>query len=211
MRKEEVIDLHCGFFSDFGFDFHPENFLFQKSYPAGNQVVFIHYSEYPEASYLEYTLGVRIHQVEQVIHKFLPTLSDYSSRSLTLIQTLDAIHPDFPRRYVVQDNQELQESVFEVEKFFVQKGFSWMDQMIQPKELQNAFAQRKEKSFQTQNFVYSAFRGVTLAKLYQPQDYPMLRQFYLEQIKQKEMTPFTIASFLQLLDYLDHLEIKSAS
>ncbi|MCZ8133873.1 MAG: hypothetical protein O9252_00055 [Algoriphagus sp.] len=204
MRKEEVIDLHFGFFRDFGFDFHPENFLFQKSFPEGNQVVFIHYSEYPEVSYLEYNLGVRIHQVEQIIHKFLPTLSDYSTRSLTLIQTLDAINPDYPRRYAVKNNQELNESILAAERFFAQEGFKWLDQLVQPKVLQKAFAQRKDKSFQSQNFVYAAFRSVTLAKLYKPEDYPILREFYLDQIKQKEMTPFTIASFLRLLDFLDH-------
>lgn len=204
MRKEEVIDLHFGFFRDFGFDFHPENFLFQKSFPEGNQVVFIHYSEYPEVSYLEYNLGVRIHQVEQIIHKFLPTLSDYSTRSLTLIQTLDAINPDYPRRYAVKNNQELNESILAAERFFAQEGFKWLDQLVQPKVLQRAFALRKDKPFQSQNFVYAAFRSVTLAKLYKPEDYPILREFYLDQIKQKEMTPFTIASFLRLLDFLDH-------
>lgn len=204
MRKEEVIDLHFGFFRDFGFDFHPENFLFQKSFPEGNQVVFIHYSEYTEVSYLEYNLGVRIHQVEQIIHKFLPTLSDYSTRSLTLIQTLDAINPDYPRRYAVKNNQELNESILAAERFFAQEGFKWLDQLVQPKVLQKAFAQRKDKPFQSQNFVYAAFRSVTLAKLYKPEDYPILREFYLDQIKQKEMTPFTIVSFLRLLDFLDH-------
>jgi hypothetical protein len=118
---------------------------------------------------------------------------------------MDSVHPDFPRRFVIQDNLELHESILTAEKFFIEKGFRWMDQMIQPKELQMACAQRKDKPIQSQNFLYAAFRGVTLARLYHPEDYPRLRQFYLDQIEQKEMTPFTIASFLQLLDYLDHL------
>ncbi|WP_332911925.1 hypothetical protein [Algoriphagus boritolerans] len=79
--------------------------------------------------------------------------------------------------------------------------------MIQPENLERAFAERKDKAFKTQNFVYNSFRGVTLAKFYNPEDYPILRQIYLETIREREMTPFTIASFLQLLHYLDNLEV----
>ncbi|MBC6366160.1 hypothetical protein [Algoriphagus sp. AK58] len=210
MRKEEVIDLHFGFFKDFGFELHPQNLWFQKSFPEGNQVVFIHYSEYPEINYLEYNLGVRIHAVELIIHKFLPTLSDYSNRSITLIQAPSSINSDFPRRFSIHDNQNLDEAILMAEKFFIQEGFRWLDMMIQPQNLEKAFVEQKEKPFPTQNFVYSAFRGATLARLYNPEDYPALRQLYLEQIKQKEMTPFTIASFLQLLDFLDNLEVNSS-
>ncbi|KPQ09381.1 MAG: hypothetical protein HLUCCX10_16390 [Algoriphagus marincola HL-49] len=93
------------------------------------------------------------------------------------------------------------------EKFFVGYGFRWMDEMIIPENLEKAFADRKEKVFRTQNFVYYVFRGVTLARIYNLGDYPLLRNIYLQEIKKKTgMTPFTIASFLQLLDYLDHLE-----
>lgn len=88
MRKEEVIDLHYGFFKDFGFEFHPQNFLFEKSFPQGNQVIFVHYTEYPDATYLEYKLGVRIHAVESIIHKFLPTLSDFDLQMVQIIQKL---------------------------------------------------------------------------------------------------------------------------
>jgi hypothetical protein len=211
MRKEEVIDLHCGFFNDFGFEFQSQNFLFEKPFSLGNQVVFIHYTEYPDACYLEYKLGVRNHLVESIIHRFLPTLSDYANRSITLIQTPDAIVEEAPRRFVLTQASELADAIESAELFLVQNGFRWMDRMSDPKNLSLAFARQKSKPFPTQNFVYHAFRGITLTRLYNYSDYENLRQFYLEQIKQKEMTPFTIASFLQLLDYLDHLEIKSAS
>ncbi|MFN3759328.1 MAG: hypothetical protein ACK4SF_08940 [Algoriphagus aquaeductus] len=211
MRKKEVIDLHYGFFKDFGFEFHPQNFLFEKSFPQGNQVIFVHYTEYPDATYLEYKLGVRIHAVESIIHKFLPTLSDYASRSITLIQSPDLISSEYPRRYVLKDSEPILDCILSAENFFIKHGFPWMDEMIEPKNLELAFASHGEFPFQTQNFVYHAFRGVTLARLYNSPDYLNLRQLYLEQIKRKEMTPFTIASFLQLLDYLDHMEIKIAS
>lgn len=210
MRKEEIIDLHYGFFHDFGFELHPQNLWFQKSFPEGNQVVFVHYSEYTDLSYLEYNLGVRIHPVEQIIHKFLPSLSDYSNRSITLIQTLDSISPQFPRRFSINENHDLTEAMMSAEEFFIQKGFRWMDQMILPQNLEKAFASQKEKPFRTQNFVYTAFRGVTLARLYCEEDYVTLRKYYLEQIEKKDMTPFTIASFLRLLDFLDHLEVNSS-
>lgn len=206
MRKLEIIELHHQFFNDFEFEFHSSNLLYHKIFPQGQQVIFVHFTEYPDVSYLEYNLGIRIDAVEELIHRFLPSLSDYSNRSITLVQTPDKIGKSIPKRFIIENDSQLADAIMAAEKFFVMHGFHWLDDMIQPENLERAFAERKDKAFKTQNYVYNSFRGVTLAKLYNPSDYPILRQIYLENIKQREMTPFTIASFLQLLDYLDKLE-----
>lgn len=206
MRSTEILKLHHPFFTDFGFEFHPNQDLFFKSFPQGQQVVFVHYTEYPDCSYLEYNLGIRIHAVEQIIHQFLPSLSDYPERSITLVQTPDKIGKTIPRRFVLENTGNLAEAITSAEKFFVQHGFHWLDEMIQPNKLENAFVERKNNSFKTQNFVYNAFRGVTLARFYNSEDYPILRDSYLDQIKKEGMTPATIASYFQLLDHLDHLD-----
>lgn len=205
MRKEEVIDLHFGFFRDFGFAFHPQHLLFEKPFTEGNQVIFVHYTEYPDVSYLEYKLGIRNHLVETIIHKFLPTLSDYAQRSITLIQAPDAIQAGIPKRFVLDHEFNLIEAIEKGEEFLVKHGFHWLDTMSDSKSLELAFEIQQAQPFPNQNFVYHAFRGVTLARLYHREGYEELRQIYLHQIKQKELTPFTIASFLQLLDFLDHL------
>lgn len=207
----EVISLQQSFFEDFGYSLNPSSFIFEKVNSIGKQVIFIHYQEYPDTSYLDYKLGVRIDQVEEIIHRFLPTLSDYAERSITLIQTPDKIGKEIPKRFVLSNNSQLAKAIMAAEKFFVSYGFHWLDQMIKPQILEKEFAQRKQHEFRTQNFVYYAFRGVTLARLYNPDDYPILREIYLSEINHREMTPFTIASFLQLLDFLDHLEIKISS
>lgn len=205
MRKEDVIDLHFGFFRDFGFSFHPQHLLFEKPFTDGKQVIFVHYTEYPEVSYLEYKLGIRNDLVETIIHKFLPTLSDYAQRSITLIQSPDAIQPGFPKKFVLDQNFDLNEAMELGEEFMVKHGLHWLDQLSDVKSLEAAFECRKSRPFPNQNFVYHAFRGITLARLYHKKGYEELRQVYLEQIKENELTPFTIASFLQLLDFLDHL------
>ena len=206
MRKLEVIELHHQFFNDFDFKFHSSYLLYHKNFPQGKQVIFVHFTEYPDVSYLEYNLGIRIHTVEEIIHRFLPTLSDYADWSVALIQTPDKIGKLIPRLFVIENDGQLADAIMAAEKFFVLHGFHWLDSMIQPENLEKAFAERKDKAFKTQNFVYNSFRGVTLAKLYNPKDYIILRQLYLENIEQRDMTPFTIASFLQLLHYLDHLQ-----
>lgn len=209
MRRLEVIELHHKFFEDFEFDFHPAHLLYHKNFPQGQQVIFVHYTENPDSSYLEYSLGVRVNAVEEIIHKFLPALGGYSERSITLVHTPDRIDPNIPRRFVIENEGQLAESIVATENFFVDKGFQWLNEMIQPKNLESAFASPKhaDSGFITDNFVYNSFRGVTLAKLYNERDYPVLRNIYLQRIKQEQMTPFTIGSFLQLLNYLDHLEV----
>jgi hypothetical protein len=78
--------------------------------------------------------------------------------------------------------------------------------MINPLNLERAFVEQRNNSFKTQNFVYNAFRATALSKIYNPKDYPEVRKSFLRQIQEKDMTPFTLASFLQFLDYLDNLD-----
>lgn len=99
------------------------------------------------------------------------------------MQTPDKIGKLIPKRFVIENDSQLADAIMAAEKFFVMQGFHWLDEMIQPDNLERAFAERKDKPFKTQNFVYNSFRGVTLAKLYNPADYPILRQIYLENIK----------------------------
>lgn len=211
MRKLDVIGLHHGFFADFGFEFHSTQLQFIKEFPQGYQTVFVQFTEYPEVNYLEYNLGVRIHRVEQIIHRFLPTLGDYADRSVTLIQSPSKIGKLIPARFVLENDGQLAEAIMAAEKFFVSHGFHWLDQMIDPKQLERAFAERKEKSFASHNFVYNVFRGVTLARLYNDSDYPVLREIYLSEIQHRNMTPYTIGSFLQLLAYLDEGDFSTSS
>ncbi len=203
MIQIDVIELHQEFFRDFGFEYDSVEKLFYKSFPQGNQVIYLNFSEYSDINYLEYSLGVRIHQVEQLIHEFLPTVMDYADKSITLIQTPDKISKKLPPRYMIETEAQLQEVMDKAEKFFITLGFPWLDTMIDPFNLEKEFAGRKEKPFQTQNFVYNAFRAAALSRFYSIDDYPVIRQFYLEKIKEKDMTPFSIAAFLKFLDYLD--------
>lgn len=51
------------------------------------------------------------------------------------------------------------------------------------------------------------FRAIAMIRLYSPKDYPWIRQFYLEKIKEKDITPFSIAAYLQFPGYLDKVPV----
>lgn len=204
MRKLEVIERHQDFFAEFGFQFDSAYSFYIKNFEEGKQVIFVHYTDQPDESNLEYSLGVRIDLVEEIIHRFLPSLSNYSERSLTLTLPSYKISKEIPRKFVIHNNWELSQVLMKAEKFFVTDGFPWLGKMIDPVELERAFFHKRDYSFRTQNFIYNAFRATALAKLYNPQDYPLVREGFLSQIEQKHMTPFTIASYLQFLAFLDH-------
>lgn len=206
MNRVNFISLHSQFFQDYGFTWNDDFMIFQKSFPTGQQVIFVHYHENPTESTIEYSLGIRIHRVEELIHKFLPTLSGFSERSITLIQTLDKIGKEIPKRFEIHNDWEIAQVIMAAEKALVSDGFPWLDKMINPLNLELAFYERKAKSFKTHNFIYNAFRATALSKLYNPSDYQFLRQLFLEHIEEKQMTPFMIASFLKFLDYLDKLD-----
>jgi len=203
MHQEDLLRRQSSFFQDFGFALDPAQNVFKKSFNQGTQIIFIHYQPYPDGAYLEYNLGIRIDQVEYLIHQFLPSLQGQSDNSVTLVQTLDKIGRELPKRFFIENSARLSSALMNVEKFFVSYGFNWLDEMSDPMNLEAAFATRKDKKFKTQNFIYNAFRGTALSKIYKPEDYPQLRQTYLSMVQKSSTTPFTIASYLKFLNYLD--------
>lgn len=203
MEKEAIIAKHFDFFQDFGFLYHNSYGLFHKYFPLGRQAIFIHYTEYGEEAYLEYNLGVRVDWVEELIHQFLPTLKDYADRSLTLIQPANSVDQNFPYRFLLDHSLLLADAQETAERFFVEKGFEWLDRMIDPKNLQQEFYLRKEEGFKSQNYAYHVFRATALTKLYAPENYQELRAFFLSHLEHRGITPFTIASYFQFLNQLD--------
>lgn len=144
--------------------------------------------------------------MEELVKEYLPTPISYAEQSITLAETPHNLGNKYPRKIKISQKEELPAVVNSIEDFFLNTGFDWLDQMIDPIKLEQEFLNRKEDSFDTYSIEETAFRSTALSKLYNPQDYPILRQSFLEKINSPDMTPFTIATFLQFLNYLDKLE-----
>lgn len=132
---------------------------------------------------------------------------NHSDLSVTLLQTPNKINKNLPVRYIIDTEAQMLSAMESAENFFITQGFPWLDSMIDPLNLERAFVSRKDKPSKSQNFVYNMFRSTALTRLYFPKDYQWIRQFYLEKIKDKEMTPFSIGAYLQLLNYLDKVPV----
>jgi hypothetical protein len=207
MLKIDAIALQTSFFRDFGFEYNFVEKFFFKEFPIGKQIINLNFSEYSNTNYLEYTLGIRINRVENLIQKFLPNLMNHSDRSVTLLLTPHKINKNLPVRYVIETEAQLHQAMESAERFFITKGFIWLDSMIDPLNLEKAFISQKDKPSKSQKFVYNMFRATALTRLYSPKDYNWIRQFYLGKIKDKDMTPFSIAAYLQFLGYLDKVPV----
>ena len=207
MLKTDAIELHTSFFRDFGFEYNFVEKFFFKEFSIGKQIIYLNFSEYSNINYLEYSLGIRINRVENLIQKFLPNLMSHSDRSVTLLLIPHKINKNLPVRYVIETDAQLHRAMESAERFFITQGFTWLDSMIDPLNLEKAFISQKDKPSKSQNFVYNMFRATALTRLYSPEDYKWIRQFYLEKIKDKDMTPFSIAAYLQFLGYLDKVPV----
>ncbi|MEB2782045.1 hypothetical protein U3A58_16760 [Algoriphagus sp. C2-6-M1] len=206
MRKLDVVCLHDEFFTDHGFVFNQSQLFFEREFAHGKQVVFVHYVEGSKGNYLAYHVAIRINAVEELIQKYLPAPVSYAEQSITLTQTPHNLGNIYPQRMIISDENELSEVIHSAEDFFLKSGFHWLDQMIDPVSLEQEFLHQKENFFEPFNLVESAFRSTALSRLYNAKDYPVLRQFFLEKINSQEMTPYSIASFLKFLNYLDNLD-----
>jgi hypothetical protein len=205
MKIKEMILLHEEFLADSGFSLEKKQLHYSKPINHGKQIIFFHHTHLNDASYLEYQLGLRFEMVESIIHKFLPTLGDYKDRSITLVETLDKIDPNMPKRYFLENEMEINPTIEKVEEFLVKDGFPWMNHYSNGLNLERFFNEDPERNIVTQNFTYRSSRGIALAKLFNPTKYEEVRDIYLARMDEMQVTPFTVACFLNLLAYLDNL------
>jgi hypothetical protein len=206
MEIKDVISLHEDFLADFGFKLEKNSLHYVKETPKGKQMIFFHHTQHEEVSYLEYHLGIRLDEVENIVHRFLPSLGDYKERSITLVETLDRIDKEMPRRFLVENDIEIKEVIKTLENFLVKKGFKFLDTYSDGNNLEIFFNEDPSKPIVTQNFTYRSARGITLCTLFNPSEYQKTKKKYLDLLNEKQVTPFTLASFINLMDYLEHLK-----
>ncbi|WP_194775850.1 hypothetical protein [Pararhodonellum marinum] len=204
MTRSDFNNQLIDFFEDFGFKYQGKYHQFQKTTGEGIQVILVHLMEYNAASYLEYQLGIRIDRVEKLVHQFLPSMSDYESHSLTLIQTLDKIDGELPRRFLVNDTKETESVMATMEAFFIRSGFRWLDEFSDPVVLERYFNEHPLEKLVNQNYTYKANRGLALAHFFGKRDFLILKRAYLDQLRKLQVTDATIVSFLELSKVLEN-------
>ncbi|UJP64095.1 hypothetical protein [Mongoliitalea daihaiensis] len=203
MEKIQIMQLHRNFLEDFGFTIDNSILHYVKENVYGKQIVFFHLTQQKDVTVLEYNLGIRIDKVEYIVHKFLPSLGDYKEKSVTLVETMDAIEESFPRRFVIHDEKEIPTYIETVEKFLIKEGFHWLDSLLEGNALEEYFNANLDRPIVTQNFTYRSARGIVLAKLFNPERYHQIKDDYLRALDEIQVTPFTLACFLNLIAYLD--------
>ncbi|WPR76737.1 hypothetical protein [Algoriphagus sp. NG3] len=205
ISKSDIVELHSIFFKKYGFELNPCNSSFEKAFEGGKQVVAVYCFEGKEGIIVDYSFGIRIHAIEELVNQHLPTLINNVEESLTMDMPMGKLGNYRPGVIKISTALELDELVDNIEKFFSLKGFSWLDQMSDPHILEQQYYCKKRKPNNPNEMVEIAFRSIALSKLFNPENYPELRQAYLEKMDYREMTPLTIASFFHFLNYLDHL------
>ncbi|MFD2036142.1 hypothetical protein ACFSKL_15170 [Belliella marina] len=205
METNQMISLHEGFFEEYGFVLDPDTLHYTKLFAEGKQLIFFHHVQNPDANYIEYQLGIRFDAVEKIINEFLPSLGDFKERSVTHIATLDQINQKMSKRYFLEDDFEINEIFKKMEVFFIEEGFEWLDFYSIPQNLENLFNKNPDQELTTQNFTYRSARAITLCKLYNESEYENTKKAYLGKLEEMMVTPFTLATFLNLLGYLEDL------
>ena len=201
--SKEMKTAHQDFLGDFGFTLDSKLLHYVKLFDEGKQVIFFHHVSNSDSNCIEVQLGIRIDEVEEIINQFLPSLGDFSERSTTLIMPLDQINAKMQRRYFIEEEEDIALVLKQIENHLVKDGFKWLDQYSNPNHLEAYFNNNPDQEFITQNFTYRSARAITLCKLYNPDSYQENKKAYLDKLEEMMVTPFTLASFLNLLDYLE--------
>ncbi|AFL85445.1 hypothetical protein Belba_2914 [Belliella baltica DSM 15883] len=206
MEIKEMIYLQEDFLEDFGFELDPSLLHYTKSFSEGKQILFFHHIQNPDANYLEIQLGIRFDRVEEIINQFLPSLGNFRDKSVTHVIPINQIDRNMPKRFYLQNDFEVNDILKRIEAFLVKDGFHWLDKYTVPENMEFLFNKNPDQELTTQNFTYRSARAITLCKLYNEAEYEVTKRAYLDKLKEMMVTPFTLASFLNLLNHLENLD-----
>jgi hypothetical protein len=204
MEVEEIIIEHNHFLSDYGYKLDRKSFQYFKNFALGKKIVFFHHSQDENLSF-EYNLGIRFDHVEFIVHQFLPSLGDYQERSITLVESLNGISPSFDKKQLLSNESQVLNAIHESERHLIAEGFPWLEKYSSGPRLERYFNEYPDISIASQNFTYRSARGVILCKLFNPDQFEEVKTNYLAMLNEKQVTPFTLACFLNLLNYLKNL------
>lgn len=201
-----MVSLHQDFIKKSGFELDSLMYHYSKVFDGGKQVLFFHQIQYPNTRYIEVQLGVRFNLVENIINQFLPSLGDFKERSVTHVIPIYQLDSRLPRRFILQEEFEVNDLLTQIEEFLLKDGFHWLDKYSVPENMEMLFNNNPNQVLSNQNFTYRAARAVTLAKLYNKELFDLTKKAYLEKSAEMMVTPFTLASFLNLLNHLENLD-----
>lgn len=184
------------------FDLILEKKLFRKEFDFGFQSIIPSVSLHQGEAFIEIHLGIRHHQVEELLVQFTNHPTIYQTDTHTIIASIGKLLGKKYFRYKAKTEEDLYQVGNEIQGFMDQEGFHFLNhtQLQKLNELVNA--QPEQNSLYIYNNYHRCLRGIILAKMTHNLNFEQLGVIYLKRLKVLAVPDEQIQSFKRLVSFL---------
>ncbi|MEL7021310.1 MAG: hypothetical protein AAGK47_06880 [Bacteroidota bacterium] len=176
---------------------------FRRQTDQGFTCIIISISPYPDVSIVEFHLGIRLDDVENVAYPYTNGLSGFRPDSMTLVTPLSRLYQQPFQRFTVANESDVQLATTTLIQQLEDLGWDFLDTYQHRPNLEQLFNQEPTSPLRwTHHQVHRAMRGITLAKLNQRQDLPQLIKQYEQLLVRQYATELEQVNFEALCQFL---------
>jgi hypothetical protein len=193
------------FFERHAYTLLPERKQFRRLTDLGFQNVILSPAFYGDETMLEVNFGCRNNQVEQIAQQFLNNLPDYRPDANTLILSIGKFNGLQYFRYKIHSDDELYATCDQIEEFFVNQGFDFLESATTLPALDHLLNQRPDEPCQyVYNQAHRFYKGLIAARLNHNPDFDELVDSYRQLLIRQTQNPHEQLHFERLINYLQH-------
>lgn len=191
------------FFEDHGFKYIPRLNQYRKTLDTKFQNVIPSISIYDDTCIIEVNIGVRINQVEELVHQFTTHTEAFKSDTNTLMISLGRLRFGKPSKYQASNSNQLVEVVEDIHNYMETEGFDFLNQVSSIQALDEILNDKPaEDSPYMYNYYYRCLRGITIAKLNNNINMDQIAETYYEQLEKQAAPLLHQDNFKKLYAYL---------
>ncbi|GAB3336694.1 hypothetical protein GCM10027429_20290 [Marivirga atlantica] len=199
--KRNLLTNFNDFFGDFGYrSVEGENFYLQEIYHS-KKAIFLNLTEYKEGVMVEFMLGVSHTPTEMKLNELN---ENYTANAVQLSYHIyiDIIDNSLPKRTFLKIGESTKYYCSQMESFFVNAGFYWLDEYSKPSKLSNLMALSIIKDrYYDNNIWLMCQRSLLLKKFLEEPITESLFFTYYEFLQEKNFPESQLRAFLDLRSY----------
>jgi hypothetical protein len=197
------------FFTERGYAFMPEKKQFRRTTPTGFENILFAVSDYDDETWIEINFGVRHEQIEHIVQQFLGNLADFREDANTLVVSVGKYNDTKYFRYKVQNEDDLMITCEEIKRFFLTRGFDFMQQYASLRAIYLLFNDEPRKPCKyLYNQNHRCFKGLVAARLCNSERFLKLGDVYRNALMRMGATPDEMFSFERMLSFLLYLSVN---
>ena len=177
---------------------------FRKATQNGFQNIIFSVSETQKEFWIEVNFGIRHEFIEQIAQQFLNNARGYRPSANTLVISIGKFQELKYFRYKVTDEEELDRILEEVQIFFKQTGFDFLDDTNNLKNIDDILNDSPTKPCRfVYNQVHRCFKGIVAAKLTDNGNFSTITNIYRHFLL-KNGTDDDLLNYERLVSFLHH-------